>query len=79
MTRRPLSAWMVWLILARLESENIEDTKCNILYRAVLFKNLAFLLFPREKCDLLSVTWFDGLLECERRRRSWWSFDRHCQ
>ena len=59
----------------RLETENIEDTKSNILYRVVLFKNLACPLFPREKCDLLSVTWFDDL----RRRRSWRSFDRHCQ
>ena len=54
MTRRLPSAWMVWLILARLETENIEDTKSNILYRVVLFKNLACPLFPREKCDLLS-------------------------
>ena len=46
MTRRPPSAWMVWLILARLETENIEVTKSNILYRVVLFKNLACPLSP---------------------------------
>ena len=30
----------------RLETENIEDTKSNILYRVVLFKNWRALCFP---------------------------------